>query len=179
MTADVFYSLVLGAAVIWCGVNAILLVRKGKRWKAKTMEVIHACPVNTKKNAGDAPAMDDFISDNIYERKKSIFHSENIFASVPISTHYFEHARRKTSPMSELESSVLDAAVKLSVRQVDRTMEKTEFLLGGEVLVESEQPTLYRLVRRSGELTLQGMFVQSSGNCVSYLWRDIPTVELP
>jgi hypothetical protein len=40
----------------------------------------------------------------------------------------------------------------------------------------SSTPSAYRLVRRNGELTLQGCFTWRSESCGGLEWRDIPTV---
>jgi hypothetical protein len=41
----------------------------------------------------------------------------------------------------------------------------------------SSSPTAYRLVRRGGELLLQGRFDWTDGKQAGFDWRDIPTVE--
>ena len=45
--------------------------------------------------------------------------------------------------------------------------------------IESCLATAYRLVRRNGELTLQGCFTWRSDQDVGFEWRDIPTEEQP
>jgi len=44
--------------------------------------------------------------------------------------------------------------------------------------VESLTPTAYRLVKRNGELLLQGAYQWTQGVNGGVEWRDIPTIEV-
>lgn len=44
--------------------------------------------------------------------------------------------------------------------------------------VENLTPVLYRLVKRDGVLTLQGLFEWCEGSCGGHEWKDIPTINL-